>query len=728
MAENGVEIARAFVTLIPSFEGAQSKITEQLLPSAEVAAAGTKSGGLMATNFGTKFKAALAPLLSGAVIAGAFKGLYEVGSTFDKVTDTIRVGTGATGDALRAMAESAKNVGKTVPTTFQEAATSIADWNTRMGLSGQALEKVAAQTEMLKSMDMAADINTLSGAFSVFNITGDQTVSAMDTLFRVSQATGVSMDSLAGGVKQAAPALQQLGFSFEESASLAGLLDKAGLNASQVMASMSKGLVTLAKDGEAPQAAFKRVTSEIQRFIDQGNDVAALDLAGKIFGTRGATQMIAAIKESSLSLDDLVGSANLTQDTILGVGQETQDFAEKWQLVKNNAQAALEPLASAVFDGLNNALSTMLPYLESLGAWLGENPAVLAGLAATIGTLLVGAFVSWAGSIVAVNVALLANPITWVVAGVAALTAGIVALWHNWESVAGWLTGVWSSVVDGVGSVFSGLGELLSSTGDSIAGSLSSTWETVSTATATAWESVSSTVSTGVGNVVSWVSGLPGRSAEALSSLGSSIAGVASSAWEAFKGATTTGAQAVITFVTGIPGKILSVFSGFGTLLYESGRSLLKGLWSGISSMVGWISSKVSGVVSTIRSYFPFSPAKQGPFSGKGWVLYSGMSIGRAFADGIAASAGSATSAAERMMSDAKAALTPGTLGADELSARTLGGLYRRVEAKTEPENRGTHGGVVVNIGSIVNPLEEPSSVSVNKELQRAAALAGGLI
>ncbi|WP_461004560.1 tape measure protein [Trueperella pyogenes] len=35
---------------------------------------------------------------------------------------------------------------------------------------------------------------------------------------------------------------------------------------------------------------------------------------------------------------------------------------------------------------------------------------------------------------------------------------------------------------------------------------------------------------------------------------------------------------------------------------------------------------------------------------------------------------------------------------------------------------------VVVNIGSIVNPLEEPSSVSVNKELQRAAALTGGML
>ena len=55
-----------------------------------------------------------------------------------------------------------------------------------------------------------------------------------------------------------------LGFSFDQSAALIGTLDKAGMDADKTLAGMSKGLVTLAKDGEEPQAAFQRVTGEIE--------------------------------------------------------------------------------------------------------------------------------------------------------------------------------------------------------------------------------------------------------------------------------------------------------------------------------------------------------------------------------------------------------------------------------------------------------------------------------
>ncbi len=46
----------------------------------------------------------------------------------------------------------------------------------------------------------------------------------------------------------------------------------------------------------------------------------------------------------------------LTTNTILGVADDTSDFAEKWQIVLDNAQHA-EPLGSAVFSALANTLS-----------------------------------------------------------------------------------------------------------------------------------------------------------------------------------------------------------------------------------------------------------------------------------------------------------------------------------------------------------------------------------
>lgn len=79
---------------------------------------------------------------------------------------------------------------------------------------------------------------------------------------------------------------------------------------------------------------------------------------------------------------------------------------------------------------------------------------------------------------------------------------------------------------------------------------------------------------------------------------------------------------------------ILSAVAGFPRMLFESGKKIISGLIDGITSMFSSAKNAVSGLLSGIRNLLPFSPAKEGPFSGKGWTLYSGMSIVEALADG----------------------------------------------------------------------------------------------
>lgn len=56
----------------------------------------------------------------------------------------------------------------------------------------------------------------------------------------------------------------------------------------------------------------------------------------------------------------------------------------------------------------------------------------------------------------------------------------------------------------------------------------------------------------------------------------------------------------VITLVRGIPGKIKGALSGAGTWLVSAGKDVIRGLWNGLSSMAGWIKSKVIALVSSI--------------------------------------------------------------------------------------------------------------------------------
>lgn len=331
-----------------------------------------KAGKSVGQRFGKAMVVGTAAIGGAALATGA--ALYKVGEVFDDVTDTIRTGTGAQGKALDDMVSIAKNVGTKVPAEFDKIGSVVADVNTRMGLSGDTLEKVSSQyLEAGRLLGEDIDIGKTSAAFNAFKIEGEDVSAAMDHLFQVSQATGIGMNELADAAAKNAPAMQTLGFSFEETTAMVGSFDKAGLNSSAIMASMSKGLVTLAKDGEEPAAAFKRVQGEIAGFIEKGDEAGALNLASKVFGTRGATQFIGAIKAGALNLDDMSKAAGQTGDTILGVGEDTADFAEQWMMFKNQVLVWLEPLASRVFGALGTAMGEVTAGVTAFGAAWAAN-------------------------------------------------------------------------------------------------------------------------------------------------------------------------------------------------------------------------------------------------------------------------------------------------------------------------------------------------------------------
>lgn len=394
----GAELATAYITIVSSAEGlGKSIIGEAQAGTAGAEAEGQKAGRSFASAFGIG-----AAAIGTVALAGA-KGLYEVGAVFDDVSDTIRVGTGKSGAALDGLVKSAEAVGTTVPANFEKIGPVVAGLNQRLGLSGKTLETVASQyLEAGRILGQDIDIQGTTAAFTAFGIKGDAVSGAMDRLFQVSQATGVGFNELAGTMQSQAPALQTLGFSFDQTAGLIGNLDKAGLNAQAVVASMGKGLVKLAKDGEEPQAAFQRVTGQIGDLIKAGDTAKAIDLASGIFGTKGANQFVAAVQAGTIATGDLGAVAGATGDTILGLGAETGDFAEKWELFKNKTLVGLEPLGTKVFGALGQmmgkAADAVGPIIDkittgtsSLFAKIGPGvKSALAGVATTLGPTIAG--------------------------------------------------------------------------------------------------------------------------------------------------------------------------------------------------------------------------------------------------------------------------------------------------------------------------------------------------
>ena len=106
-----------------------------------------------------------------------------------------------------------------------------------------------------------------------------------------------------------------------------------------------------------------------------------------------------------------------------------------------------------------------------------------------------------------------------------------------------------------------------------------------------------------IGTVSGWVSSMGGKAAEAASTFGSNL----------------------ISGLMGIVGQAQS-----------AGQAIIQGVINGITGMIGAAGSAIESVLSTIASYLPHSPAKRGPFSGRGWTPYSGRAIVHGLAEGIA--------------------------------------------------------------------------------------------
>lgn len=336
---------------------------------------------------------------AGVVAVGALgAAALKAGAETDEAVDTIRAGTGATGKQLDDLTASFKAVAGDVPASFGAVGTAVADLNTRLGLTGKPLEDVTKQVLQLEQVTgQKTNINDLSAALEGFNVPGRDASKTLDAIFRTSQQTGVPVNKLTAVLGKQGATLKSLGFSLTESADLYGTLDKAGINASAVTRSLGAGLVKLTKDGEKPAAAFKRVTGEISGFVAKGDEAGALQLASKVFGTKGAPQFVAALKSGKVNLDDVSKAATGSKDTIAAVARETEDFPEKWARFKNSALLALEPLGTALFGAIGKPLDKIGAWVEDHGddiARVGDTAAAAFTTFGTVASAAIGPFIS----------------------------------------------------------------------------------------------------------------------------------------------------------------------------------------------------------------------------------------------------------------------------------------------------------------------------------------------
>jgi len=143
-------------------------------------------------------------------IAAAAAGLVKLAGEFDNASDTIRIKTGATGEALKGLEADFEAVLGNVPSTMEDTAGAIADLNTRLGLTGKPLQSLAQQyleLAYITGEDVTSSIEESTRAFQAWNIPAEKMGDGLNTIFKVSQATGIKVIDLTKKVTDFAPTL-----------------------------------------------------------------------------------------------------------------------------------------------------------------------------------------------------------------------------------------------------------------------------------------------------------------------------------------------------------------------------------------------------------------------------------------------------------------------------------------------------------------------------------------
>ena len=410
-----------------------------------------------------------APIL--AVGAASVKAFNEVQDGLNIVAQK----TGATGQALTEMQDTARELAKNLPTDFETAGTAVGELNTRFGVTGQELENLSEQYikfARVNGVDLNTSIDETQKALSAFGLTAADAPQMLDMLTKAGQESGASVDTLTEGLIQNATAFQELGLNMGQSVTLMSQMEKSGANSETVMQGLRKALKSAAEDGIPLDQALQNLQNTI---LNGTGSMDGLTAAYDLFGKSG-DQIYGAVKNGTLDFTQLGQAASDASGTLNSVFNETLTPADQFQMAMNNAKDVgyefgntLLPMVTPLIEKLSEKLQEISDWWNNLSPETQKMIEIAGLVVAALGPLIsiIGTILSLVGSIVAIAPAVagaeltMLGPVALIIAGIAAVIAIGVLLYKNWDKIkaaAGklkdWVVGKFKALKDKVGEIF----------------------------------------------------------------------------------------------------------------------------------------------------------------------------------------------------------------------------------------------------------------------------------
>lgn len=283
-------------------------------------------------------------------IVGIGAAAVDVASRYEEAMNKIHVGTGATGEELERLGESFRGVFLQVPQSAEEVATAIADLNTRLGLTGPALDKMAKALLDVADMmgeDIQGMVKATTQAYKDWGVESDKVAEKNDYLFKVTQQTGIGFTDLANSMAKHGSTFRNLGVSFEEAAALIGKMQMETPNAEKAITGLAKAVASMTKEGIPAKEAISAVFSSIK---NAPSDLQAAQVALEVFGAKAGPEMAEKIRSGKFELDALMKTIAESPNTIAEADDATDTLSEKLTILMKNMQDLLAPVGEFLIE------------------------------------------------------------------------------------------------------------------------------------------------------------------------------------------------------------------------------------------------------------------------------------------------------------------------------------------------------------------------------------------
>ncbi|MFJ4168389.1 phage tail tape measure protein [Paenarthrobacter sp. NPDC089714] len=606
---DAVELAAAYVSLVPSFEGSQGTITKQLVPEAEKA--GNKAAEKSGQTFGAKFSGVLGSSgfqagLAGGVaavglaLADGFASAIESSDARNKTAAQLGLNpaesaaageaagslyAGAYGESLTDVNAAVGSVMSSIGGMRQASSSDLEDITEKALNLQEAFEVGVGETSatagilikngLAKDADQAMDMITASMQKVPASVRGE-VLPIMDEYSKHFAGLGIDGETAMGMIVAAsadgAIGMDKMGDAVKEfqirstdmSKSTAAVYESMGMDTEDMTRRLLAG-------GDSANQAMGEIVHGLQSIDDPAaQSAASLALFGTPLEDLGADQ-----------IPNFLGMMDPMGDKFDSTAGAADAFGTQ---LNSGPGTALEGLKRSVETTFMSFAETAMPAITAFSGWLTENQWVIATFATLVGATLVGAFIAWAASVWVANVALLANPMTWIILGIVALIAGLVLLVANWDAVVAWVSGVWGGFV---GWLTDGLNAFVA------------WWNGIWAGFAAFWGGIfENAKNTAVGiftAIVDWIRNVPQMILDGLMALASLY--VQFGLWIlSVKDAAVEKFGEVVGWVGQVPQMILDGLGNLSTLLLDAGGQIIDGFFKGLTQGFEDVKNFVGGI------------------------------------------------------------------------------------------------------------------------------------